>query len=570
MRRANSALGVGLSAWYVIAMQKAAALSFAVVLIVSGCGESATGDGGPGGTAGTGGSAGGGGTAGTGGTGATGGEAGSGGGGTGGSADPCDGVDCNDGNDCTADACADGVCDNPLLPGGTECAAGDFPGVCASGLCVGLCVDVDCDDDNECTEDVCDRGDGSCDNTSRPDGSDCDFGGLPGRCTSGVCVDAALCRDVDCGDGNECTDDVCDAGDASCSNPIKPDDSLCQAGDYPGLCASGSCEGLCENVSCDDGNQCTLEQCDPNTGSCSNPDRPNGTTCDFDGLPGRCSSGLCVGLCSGVDCDDDNECTSDSCDATDGMCDYVAVADGTLCVGDAGMCTGGRCTVTESITCEPTISLPLNTSTWPANFVTSRTDENQYTVWDNYYSNVWTGQGAAIEGTITITRVRFCNPVGTPSCTDGALPVTEAKCWPIFPAAYSAPDADGCVDVPLGTAGISVYNVLVNTEQAPVVPCAVGTYNLHYSFGERTETVDRRTGTTIVTYEVAPPVWSHLARDTCLRLNRACGVNLHQCRNTFDALSDEAKTCTLSSLALAEQYPATYCPAAIAGECVTP
>ncbi len=53
------ALGVGLSAWYVITMaRKPTALLFALVLILSGCGESSSGDGGAGGTAGTGGSAG--------------------------------------------------------------------------------------------------------------------------------------------------------------------------------------------------------------------------------------------------------------------------------------------------------------------------------------------------------------------------------------------------------------------------------------------------------------------------------------------------------------------------------
>ena len=79
------------------------------------------------------------------------------------------------------------------------------------------------------------------------------------------------------------------------------------------------------------------------SGACPNPDKPNGTTCDFDGLPGECESGLCVGLCSGVDCDDGNDCTLDSCDATSGFCDNIAVADGSLCANDSATCVAGRC-----------------------------------------------------------------------------------------------------------------------------------------------------------------------------------------------------------------------------------
>ena len=298
-----------------------------------GCGDN-NGGGGSGGTAGSGGSGGS--------TGGTGGSAGTGG------TDLCDGVDCTDGNECTVDVCDTdaGTCSNPNAQNGVTCTAGSFPGECAAGICLGLCVDVDCTDGNECTEDVCDRVDGSCGNTNRPNGSDCDFGGLPGRCTGGVCMDAALCADVDCGDGNDCTDDACNPVNAICSHPNKPDGSLCQAGIYPGLCAAGSCQGLCEDVSCDDGNQCTLAQCDPYTGSCSNPSKPNGTSCDFGGLPGRCSSGLCTSLCSGVVCDDGNECTADYCDPSDASwCVHTTMPDGTSCDldGDTGVCEAGEC-----------------------------------------------------------------------------------------------------------------------------------------------------------------------------------------------------------------------------------
>jgi hypothetical protein len=107
-----------------------------------------------------------------------------------------------------------------------------------------LCRDVDCNDENQCTEDACDRATGECVNTRRPDGARCDFGELPGVCESGVCVDAQLCREVDCGDDNDCTDDVCDPTDGSCSNPNKVDGATCDLDGLPGVCEAGVCVSM--------------------------------------------------------------------------------------------------------------------------------------------------------------------------------------------------------------------------------------------------------------------------------------------------------------------------------------
>ncbi|RZV49490.1 MAG: hypothetical protein EX268_18980, partial [Deltaproteobacteria bacterium] len=84
-----------------------------------------------------------------------------------------------------------------------------------------LCMDVDCSDANECTQDVCEPADGTCSNPNEADGTTCDFSGLPGICAAGVCEDAMLCADVDCSDGNECTQDLCDTADGTCSNPAE-------------------------------------------------------------------------------------------------------------------------------------------------------------------------------------------------------------------------------------------------------------------------------------------------------------------------------------------------------------
>ena len=259
----------------------------------------------------------------------------------------CDGVECDDGNTCTDDVCdpADGSCSHPAVPDGSDCPLGEDPGRCASGVCVGLCEGVDCDDGNDCTEDLCDRGTGECTHPHRPDGAECDFGELPGVCESGVCVDAELCREVDCSDGNDCTDDLCDLVDASCSNPNRVDGAACEVDELPGECAEGVCIGLCEGVDCEDDNPCTMDGCDPVTGTCPHTPVKDGTECDFEGGPGVCQAGVCVSVCEIEPCDDGNDCTDDVCNPADGSCSHLNEDDGTACeiAGTAGECRRGVC-----------------------------------------------------------------------------------------------------------------------------------------------------------------------------------------------------------------------------------
>ena len=79
---------------------------------------------------------------------------------------------------------------------------------------------------------------------------------------------------------------------------------------------------------CNDGNDCTTEKCDPQTGQCKATPVNDGETCSSDKpcLVGRvCNVGKCVG---GVprDCNDKNSCTIDSCDGATGACVYKAAA----------------------------------------------------------------------------------------------------------------------------------------------------------------------------------------------------------------------------------------------------
>ncbi len=101
--------------------------------------------------------------------------------------------------------------------------------------------------------------------------------------------------------------------------------------------------GFCVGYKCDDFNDCTIDTCDLQAKWCYYDNEPDGTSCDFGGQAGACSVGACVAICDTVDCDDGNECTVDSCDPADGTCTGQPVPDDTPCDGGAGVCRSGAC-----------------------------------------------------------------------------------------------------------------------------------------------------------------------------------------------------------------------------------
>lgn len=115
---------------------------------------------------------------------------------------------------------------------------------------------------------------------------------------------------------------------------------------------AGECDGT---ELCDDGDLCTVDSCDPQTGECVHEDLVceegticNGVTCvppcvedaecddDAACTTDACVEGLCVN--TPADCDDADPCTVDSCDAETGECvnEPLVCEDGTVCNG--GVC----------------------------------------------------------------------------------------------------------------------------------------------------------------------------------------------------------------------------------------
>lgn len=115
----------------------------------------------------------------------------------------------------------------------------------------------------------------NCGNSVLDTGETCDDGNtLDGDCCSSSCqfeVAGTVCDD----DGNACTLDQCDDA-GSCTSSSAPAGTACDP----------------------DGDTCTLDECD-GAGACSHPSAPNDTTCD-DGDPCTSTDACTAGACSGM------------------------------------------------------------------------------------------------------------------------------------------------------------------------------------------------------------------------------------------------------------------------------
>lgn len=204
-------------------------------------------------------------------------------------------------------------------------------GVCRAGVCQGgVCVEEaltgeSCDDGDLCTEgDVCD---------------------------GGACVGVAVVCEAldDCHDAGECDSRTGECSDVPLSGIGCDDGDACTTGDG---CAEGVCAG--EAVVCVAKDQChDAGVCDPQSGQCTEPRKPDTTPCD-DGMlcteEDRCEAGGCVGV--EVVCEANGECElTGSCDASTGECTRLTKPEGTTCVDDdpctpSSSCQSGLCTGT--------------------------------------------------------------------------------------------------------------------------------------------------------------------------------------------------------------------------------
>jgi hypothetical protein len=255
-----------------------------------------------------------------------------------------DGSSCDDGDLCTAeDICQAGEC----TPGpGLECADNN---PCTTDSCDPLtgcsfepADDEPCDDENPCTEgDAC--LDGACqsgDNTCQCESDiDCDKMDDLNLCNGKlICVETECVIDpdsiVECdtAQDTECMVTTCDPATGECALKAAPDGVPCGNEDQCLLgktCLVGECIGGMI-VNCEDGNPCTENHCEPESGCQSSPlsdiSCDDGDVCTTDDT---CSAGICSG---------DNTC---ECENTD---DCGAFEDGNFCNGTL-ICQESYCVI---------------------------------------------------------------------------------------------------------------------------------------------------------------------------------------------------------------------------------
>lgn len=301
-----------------------------------------------------------------------------------------DGVECDDGLLCTSDdTCSDGACSGTELAcdDGLTCSVDscdEASGSCAADVSQCSCAtDQDCSDGNlcngvehcdqtsklcqagtpavcanstdPCLRNVCVAATGACEPEPTPNGTRCDDGS--------ACTSNEACQDGVCGGGDAvvCTAlsqchvaGTCDPLTGECDNPQKPAGSSCNDGD--GCTASDTCQaGQCLGAgltTCPPSDQChEAGACNPQTGACSNPAKPDGVGCDD---ADKCSSGdACqAGVCAAgtrTTCAALDDChAAGSCDPSTGDCTNPAKPDGSQCNDNSvcttvDTCTGGKC-----------------------------------------------------------------------------------------------------------------------------------------------------------------------------------------------------------------------------------
>lgn len=334
-------------------------------------------------------------------------------------------ADANAGNDISDEGADIGIV--VCAPGDScddndPCTQGDQCNL--SGVCEG--ESYQCQSSNNCHEPVCD-GAGGCSEELKPgkcfiDGECFDSGQTSGPgdfcfvCSASkdstaftisvgnVCNDGQVCTENDtcqedgscigslmgCDDVNGCTYDECAEASGGCTHvPVSiacDDDDACTSIDF---CVDSQCVGQEAVVCADDGDPCTTESCDQDTGcdssatpcedgnDCTADNCVEGVGCDYplseDG--DECDDGdACTdkeyceaGTCTSdhfLNCDDDNPCTNDSCDESLGcvhIFNTLGCDDGYSCTIDdvcaAGICAGFKWGCDN---CQPEISPHVN------------------------------------------------------------------------------------------------------------------------------------------------------------------------------------------------------------------
>jgi len=230
-----------------------------------------------------------------------------------------------------------------LAPSGASHAPPGLKPPAVTPICL---VDSDCAPlaTSPCTVAVCESASHRCALAARADFSVCDSGDAcvaEALCQAGACVGQ---KKRACDDGNPCTLDGCAAA-TGCSHTAQDgacsDANPCTIGDFCG-------DGVCKTSQ----NVCGCGQ-DSDCAAFSAADKCLGAM--------QCSQGACVlEPASAVVCQDGNPCTVDACNPQTGKCEFTATPDGSAC-DDGDVCTAGE--TCKAGKCDHAATLPCSVAT---------------------------------------------------------------------------------------------------------------------------------------------------------------------------------------------------------------
>src|SRR5438128_2562354 len=168
------------------------------------------------------------------------------------------GASCDDGNPCTIDECSPAGCTHtPVV-----CAAAD------------QCHDAG----------TCNPATGACSNPAKPDGAACNDGNACTRtdsCQAGACTGT---NPVTCTAADQCHDaGTCNPATGACSHPAQPAGLARNAGNSRTRTVAWQAAACTTTtpVACAAADQChDAGACDPATGACSHPAKPDGMACN--------------------------------------------------------------------------------------------------------------------------------------------------------------------------------------------------------------------------------------------------------------------------------------------------
>jgi len=243
-----------------------------------------------------------------------------------------------------------------------------------SGTKTDTTVRTPCNEDANCKVEGVDDKDSCTLNICGPSNV-CEFPVVPGiapeqkagDCTRIVCTETGDKSDEV--DDNDLPDDLESCTVDSCSNgtPVhekRPDDTACTRGDAAGLCKDGVCTIECgpSFPACNDGNACTEDTCNANTGACSFAALDGLPTPDVMIVQGDCKQEICINGKSTAIADDadlpndGDSCTTGTC--VGGVPSQMATSAGAPCTGPngPGYCDemGKKC-----VECSAAIQCPL-------------------------------------------------------------------------------------------------------------------------------------------------------------------------------------------------------------------